>query len=217
MSRPLPSLGDCGVNRGLNHLVGTEIIMDERIGTSTSSRVQSLSPDVGRFSPGLDSVGASTKAVAKPFEWVQYGDPAARKRARAHVTRGYRRQQAEAAQQAKLQAGCKSKSPSASPITQSSPISTREDTPPEEHTEDTAVVLHSQSQAWDHDARQRQLPFNPFIQRAIQSGNTDPFNALPIRLNLADHAVLTHCMLLSSTSCPHTLHLLIYLMQTLKE
>lgn len=169
--------------------------MDERTGASTSSRVQSLSPDVGRFSPGVDGVGASKKSVAKPFEWVQYGDPAARKRARAHVTRGYRRQQAEAAQAAKLQAGYKSKSPSASPIPQSSPISTRDTSPPEEANEETAVVLHSQSQTWEDNAGRRRLSFNPFIQRAIEGGNTDPFSALPIKLNMADHAVLTHCKL----------------------
>ena len=168
--------------------------MDERIATSTSFRGHSLSPDVGR-SPDVNGHIAPTKAVAKPFEWVQYGDPGARKRARAHVTRGYRRQQAEAAQLAKLQAGSKPKSHSVGPTQQSSPISAWEETPVEKANEKTAIVLHSQRHhSWPYDTS-RQHSFSPFLQHASQSGNTDPFGALPIKLDASGHAIVAHCKL----------------------
>jgi hypothetical protein len=48
-----------------------------------------------------EAPSSNERAPQQNFEWIQYGDVSARRRARAHITRGFRRQKATQSQKQK--------------------------------------------------------------------------------------------------------------------
>lgn len=124
------------------------------------------------------------------YEWVAHGDVSARKRARAHVTKGVRRQKAEAAQ------SVKTKSASAYDKSQSS-------SPEAIHTENVVDSLSSQLEQQQivntvipvtEDVQDVGLTMQDFVLvKSVGMGKTDPFKSLPITLDANEHTILEHC------------------------
>jgi hypothetical protein len=120
------------------------------------------------------------KPPSQAFEWIQHGDASARKRARAHVTRGFRRQKAAEAKEKKRK--------------DSSDESSEGGSPPEDRiakiSTDTRIT-----EPWDRqdssseDGSPRILDLGP----TLGSGRVDPFASMPIELGPGTHALLDHC------------------------
>ena len=133
---------------------------------------------------------------AQSFEWIQHGDAGARKRARAHVTRGFRREkaaaQAKKEQEEKVRRNGSSQSSSSPPqddvlkvpgSSRTTPI-----TPP--HTtlfqpyEPTMQGVGGEPV----DALNQWL----LLQRTPGTGRTDPFSTLSVQVAPGTHALLDH-------------------------
>lgn len=130
----------------------------------------------------------NSAAESQPFEWIPVqGDPTARRRARAHISRGFRRrkaqEEAQAQQVSKEIAGSTS---SSSPGSQSekaqSPATSAEGSPPNNEV----------------DVRPAQTVIEHLIlKRTLGSGGgsrgDDPFQCFPVKLSRRDQAILDHC------------------------
>ena len=115
-------------------------------------------------------------AASQNFEWVAHGDATARRRARAHVTRGFRRKKAEEAPLARSQNQSKS----------SSPVSVEQDAVVDSVlvTVEPLVQPYKKSVSKVHDG---------LTLSRLGSGRTDPFATLPLSLDASTHALLDHC------------------------
>jgi hypothetical protein len=132
------------------------------------------------------------------FEWVQHGDASARRRARAHVTRGLRRQKADAAQLAKAKTeASKSKIPSLEEERSGGDVVVTVSNPPRAASEAADEVLVAAQPYNEAGPKVTILDFA--LVRTIGLGKTDPFASLPLRLDATGHAVLEHCEPLPAT------------------
>jgi hypothetical protein len=132
--------------------------------------------------------------VAHSFEWIPHGDASARKRARAHVTRGFRREKAAQAKKEKEYRERRESSSSASPpqddvSEDSSSSRVNSITPP-----DTTLFqpyVHTVEDTGGEPVET--LDQGLVLQRTLGSGRTDPFSTLPVQLGAETHALLDHC------------------------
>ena len=138
------------------------------------------------------------KKSPQSFEWIPHGDASARKRARAHVTRGFRR---EKAAQAKKEQEDRARRDSSSQSSSSPPQDDVFEYPSSSRT--TAICLPDRTlsqpygtalEGADDDegaplAQDQEL----VLQRTLGTGRTDPFSTLPVQLGPDTHALLDHC------------------------
>lgn len=144
------------------------------------------------------------------FEWVQHGDASARRRARAHVTRGFRRQKAEAAELAKIQGAV-------APRVQKSASLLLIEVKPEEVPKQKIFTLAPKKNAkpksgspFSQDVVGAKPTMQDFILvKQIGPGKTDPFDSLPVKLDSNGHSILEHC----EYFIQHATTLLLYRMQ----
>lgn len=128
------------------------------------------------------------------FEWIQHGDASARKRARAHVTRGFRREKAALAK-ANASANGKRRdsddsSEGGSPRKDSNASSSSIDTIAE-----VTTVSHI-NKSWERSDSYSSEDGSPPIldlSPTLGTGRTDPFGCMPIDLGPSTHALLDHC------------------------
>jgi len=133
------------------------------------------------------------------FLWVAQGDASARRKARAHVTRGFRRQKAEA-EAAKLAA--KEKVAAEIPPTDSShdPSKAEDIVQNSKEYEDTAsaqrdvVRVNSEPLSSRFVKGAKRTTQDYFIlANTLGAGKKDPFDSLPVKLDAGGHAILEHC------------------------
>jgi hypothetical protein len=121
------------------------------------------------------------------FEWVPHGDPGARRRARAHVTRNFRRQKAleAASHQSGEKFGHKSHiSKEESLSEQGFAIFDRQWITSETHPDDETDIKSSAQTVIEELVLQRTLG---------TGGRADPFQCFPIKLSPNNQALLDHC------------------------
>ena len=142
--------------------------------------------------PGDEDVTAEApssneRAPQQNFEWIQYGDVSARRRARAHITRGFRRQKAAQSQKQKEKNEAEKEGNSArhnaALVQQRRPNVSRyaETSQPHDQGSSSASATH--------------LVQRPLLRRTLGSGRGDPFDAFPVSLSPQGHALLDHCKL----------------------
>ena len=144
------------------------------------------------MAPRVIAGSQKTAAESQSFEWIPVqGDPTARRRARAHISRGIRRRKALETPQAKPQDGSRKNegsTSSSSPGTRSekgqSSVTSAEDSPPHHEV----------------DARSAQKVIeNLILKRTLGTGGgsrgDDPFQCFPVKLSRQDQAILDHCKL----------------------
>ena len=167
--------------------------------TQANSRVLFL---IDSKTQKITSVGEN---VGQSFEWIPHGDANARKRARAHVTRGFRREKAAQAKKEREErerrdsSSQSSSSPPQDDIWEgpsSSQTTTQTTTPPPLTPPDTTLFQPYEKAA--ESVPVVDLHHGLALQRNLGSGRTDPFSTLPVELGPASHALLDHC-----ESCPH--------------
>lgn len=139
-------------------------------------------------------MAAISAPAQETFEWVQHGDASARRRARAHVTRGFRRQKAEAAELAKLKGtGVVAVRKPANPL----PVKAKTEEVLEQKI--STLVLRKNGEAksgspFSQDVVGAKPTMQDFILvKQIGPGKTDPFDSLPVKLDSNGHAILEHC------------------------
>jgi hypothetical protein len=133
--------------------------------------------------------------VAQSFEWIPHGDASARKRARAHVTRGFRREKAvqakrEKEEQARRDSSSQSSSGPPQEDVWEAPSSSRTTpiTPP------NATLFQPYETVGDAGGEPVvDLDQGLLLQRTLGTGQTDPFSILPMQLGPGTHALLDHC------------------------
>jgi hypothetical protein len=134
-----------------------------------------------------EAPSSNERAPQQNFEWIQYGDVSARRRARAHITRGFRRQKATQSQKQKENNEAEKEGNSArhnaALVQQRRPNVSR-------------YVETSQS----HDQGSSSAPAThlvqrPLLRRTLGSGRGDPFDAFPVSLSPQGRALLDHCKL----------------------
>jgi hypothetical protein len=137
-----------------------------------------------------------TTNTAQSFEWIQHGDASARKRARAHVTRGFRREKAALAKANATRRDSDDSSEGGSPRKDSTdsnaasvgaveiiPIPT------------TGYQPGERADSWSsEEASPPVLDLSP----TLGSGRGDPFACMPIDLGPGTHALLDHCTCVGS-------------------
>lgn len=129
--------------------------------------------------------GTSVKANVPPaqgFEWIAHGDASARRRARAHVTRGFRRAKAAQAQSEKAEDNVvrkKAKKPKGGSPPDSSSSSSSSTSP----AATTPLYIEEVSAT----------PTVLTLVKSLGSGRTDPFSSLPVNMSPDTHALLDHC------------------------
>lgn len=122
---------------------------------------------------------------AQAFEWIQHGDASARRRARAHITRGFRRQKAAEAKK-NLEKGKQSESQEEKRGGGASKI-----TP----AVDELDAAFEDNEPWSAEPYEgarhssQELALHP----TLGSGRRDPFTSLPVDLGPGAHALLDHC------------------------
>lgn len=115
------------------------------------------------------------------FEWIPHGDSSARKRARAHVTRGFRRQKAAQAQLLAVSSGSESSNTPKRGFSVSS------------HDSKAIVKSVPTGQPCEGDDVNE---FSKTLEKAIDLHKTvgpDPFSAFPVKLNPEKQELLDHC------------------------
>ncbi|CZR54674.1 uncharacterized protein PAC_04558 [Phialocephala subalpina] len=128
--------------------------------------------------------GTSVKANVPPaqgFEWIAHGDASARRRARAHVTRGFRRAKAAQAQSEKAEDNVvrkKAKKPKGGSPPDSSSSSSSSTSP----AATTPLYIEEVSAT----------PTASTLVKSLGSGRTDPFSSLPVNMSPDTHALLDH-------------------------
>jgi hypothetical protein len=142
-------------------------------------------------------IGSAEKNVGQSFEWIPHGDASARKRARAHVTRGFRR---EKAAQAKKEKEERERRDSSSQSSSSPPQEDLWEAPTSSQT--TPLTPPDATLFQPYETTAGNIPVDLHqglaLQRNLGSGRTDPFSTLPLELGPATHALLDHC-----ESCPN--------------
>ncbi|KAF8861942.1 hypothetical protein BDZ45DRAFT_233328 [Acephala macrosclerotiorum] len=143
------------------------------------------SKEPGQAGPDDPAENTSVKAnvqvpPAQGFEWIAHGDASARRRARAHVTRGFRRAKAAQVQSEKAEDNVvrkKKKKPKggSSPESESSSSST---------SPTATTLLYSE----EVDATPTALA----MVKGLGTGRTDPFSTLPVNMSPDTHALLDH-------------------------
>lgn len=120
------------------------------------------------------------KPPSQAFEWIQHGDASARKRARAHVTRGFRRQKAAEAKEKKRK--------------DSSDDSSEGGSPPEDRIAKIFTDTHI-TESLDRPGTSSEEGSPPILELGptLGSGRADPFGSMPIELGPGTHALLDHC------------------------
>jgi hypothetical protein len=129
-----------------------------------------------------------TSAEPQAFEWIPHGDSTARRRARAHISRGFRRRKALEAQAQEESKDIGGSTSSSSPDTQ----------PDQEETaaNRTEVVPANRFQnVVDTRPSAQKLIEELFLRRTLGFGgrSDDPFQCFPLKLSSHDQAVLDHC------------------------
>jgi hypothetical protein len=139
------------------------------------------------------------KGIAtQTFEWIPHGDKSARKRARAHVTRGFRREKAALAKLESSKANDRL-NPYPEDSRAGSSSKGQSNSPPEEsdglveHDTSTSTLpdpsLACDSPRTSHDDNNDGI----ILQHTLSSARTDPFSALPLEVSSNAHALLDHC------------------------
>lgn len=134
--------------------------------------------------------------VTQSFEWIPHGDASARKRARAHVTRGFRR---EKAAQAKKEKNEKERRDSSSQSSSSPPQDDVFENPGSSRT--TSINPPDATLFQPYEQTVEGAGGDPVgatdqglvLQHALGSERTDPFLILPVQLGPGTHALLDHC------------------------
>jgi hypothetical protein len=117
------------------------------------------------------------------FEWIPHGDVSARKRARAHVTRGFRRAKAVEAQNAE-----KLKSISEPPRSRSSSLEEEKPITILAH----RTLIEPQIEPVTSTTAKKVIE-ELVLQRTLGSGRADPFATYPVKLTPKTHELLDHC------------------------
>jgi hypothetical protein len=159
-------------------------------GSSVTNRKGSYAP------PRVTATPRITIAESQKFEWIPVqGDPTARSRARAHISRGLRRKKVFDEQQSKEankdNAGStSSSSPGSRSEKQSSAISAEGFPPNRSH---DAIDIRSAQTVIE----------NMMLKRTLGIGGgsraDDPFRFFPVKLSHSDQAILDHCELTQLT------------------
>lgn len=142
-------------------------------------------PDVVRERPAGTAVVTKTPPppAAQAFEWIQHGDATARRRARAHITRGFRRQKAAEAkknlEKEKQSESQEKRGEGADKIT---------------HAVGGLDAALDDNDSWSTEPgsarhNSQELALHP----TLGSGRQDPFRSLPVDLGPGAHALLDHC------------------------
>ena len=142
--------------------------------------------------PRVTAPPQKTAAAPQPFEWIPVqGDPTARRRARAHISRGIRRRKALEEPQAQPLEGAGENEGS----TSSSSLGTRSETG-----QSSATSVEGSPPHHEVDARSAQTVIeNLILKKTLGTGGgsrgDDPFQCFPVKLSRRDQAVLDHCKL----------------------
>lgn len=132
----------------------------------------------------------NTAAEPQSFEWIPVqGDPTARRRARAHISRGFRRKKAQEEAQAKHV-----NKDNASTASSSSRRSRSE------KDQSSATSAGDSPPNYEADVRSAQTVIeNLILKRTLGTGGgsrgDDPFQCFPVKLSRRDQAILDHCEL----------------------
>lgn len=116
----------------------------------------------------------SLDVIAQSFEWIPHGDATARKRARAHVTRGFRREKAEKAKGLKT------------PITERTTVQRQAS-----WRTNVRQPIHAGTAELAVEAPREDIEENK--PSVLGSWRSDPFGSMPIELAPGTHALLDHC------------------------
>jgi hypothetical protein len=155
---------------------------------------------------GITVEGPSSNETAPQFEWIHYGDANARRRARAHVTRTFRRQKATQSQKQKEKEPEKSggshiaqQRRSVTPLVQKHHRNiTRHVGITQSHNQGSSSSSSSNCSS-PSAANLALVPKpqsgQPLLRRTLGSGRGDPFDAFPVTLSPQDRALLDHCKL----------------------
>ena len=155
---------------------------------------------------GITAEPPSSNETAPQFEWIQYGDANARRRARAHVTRGFRRQKAIQSQKQKEKEREKDgRSHLVQPrhnvttlVQQHRRNVTRHVGITQSHNQGSSSSSSSSSSspsAANLALVPRPQSGQPLLRKTLGSGRGDPFDAFPVTLSPQDRALLDHCKL----------------------
>jgi hypothetical protein len=137
----------------------------------------------------LTSTPAEPPVQLKPlnrFEWVPHGDPSARRRARAHVTRGFRRQKALAQQSEATDRSAKG----------NNRASERSPSPYSPESVQGEYFEVANSKPIDNEGEYIAVAANQdraVLQTSLLGNWIDPFDALPVSLCPDTKALLEHC------------------------
>lgn len=129
------------------------------------------------------------------FEWIQHGDATARKRARAHVTRGFRREKAANVKSKPKKSESEETSEGDSPRKNMNSFSLNLSTNTTygelllDQPIDNEKPRNYSEAAFSDEGRPPILE----LSRTIGAGLADPFACMPIQLGPGTHALLDHC------------------------
>jgi hypothetical protein len=171
--------------------------------------LQDQDQDLSDLEPEEDAITAeppSSDETAPQFEWIQYGDTNARRRARAHVTRSFRRQKATQSQKQKEKEPEKDgRSHIAQPRHNVTPVVQQRRRNVTQHVGITqshnqgSSSSSSSSSSSPSAAKLALVPRpqsgQPLLRRTLGSGRGDPFDAFPVTLSPQDRTLLDHCKL----------------------
>jgi hypothetical protein len=138
--------------------------------------------------PQATTTSRNTAEVSPAFEWIPVqGDPTARRRARAHISRGIRRRKAqEEAQAQQVHDDNAGSTSSSSPGSQP------------EKVQSSATSAEGSPANHEVDVRSAQTVIeNLILKRTLGTGGgsrgDDPFQCFPVKLTRRDQAILDHC------------------------
>jgi hypothetical protein len=177
----------CGLSRGI---IGVEYI-SANLFQARSDRPLETKRKGSNAAPRVTATPRNTIAEPQSFEWIPVqGDPTARRRARAHISRGFRRKKAFEEQQLKEtnkdNAGLtSSSSPGSRSEKDQSSATSAEGSPPNQSND--AVDIRSAQTVIE----------NLILKRTLGIGggsrSDDPFQCFPVKLSRRDQAILDHC------------------------
>ena len=139
--------------------------------------------------PRVTATPQKTTAELQSFEWIPVqGDPTARRRARAHISRGLRRRKALEVLHAQPQEGIRKNEGS----TSSSSPGTKS-----EKGQSSATSVESSPPHHEVDIRSAQTAIENLILKrtlgtGVRSRGDDPFQCFPVKLSRRDQAILDH-------------------------
>ncbi len=141
--------------------------------------------DDGQDDPAEGSGVKTAVPPAQGFEWIAHGDASARRRARAHVTRGFRRAKAA---QAQLEKG--------EDVVPKKGKKTKGGSPPESESGSSGSPGSSTtSPAATTPLYMEEVggTTSALTVQSLGSGRKDPFSSLPVNMGPDTHALLDHC------------------------